>query len=182
MFPHLKMIFDVSLCMCVLLLPMCAVLFLCICVCVSAGILLLWSAPTVQWSSRGRNPPVCSIEGQGQEAGVRPTLGQTVRGSETPEAQRPKTIRSDYSGWLEVEWMDRWMADPWKTPVFSFINLFVILHQGKKGVGDASGDAEQKKFDGTGYDSDLVDSLERDIVSRNPNVHWYGSIQYADLT
>uniref|UniRef100_A0A147A8A7 Katanin p60 ATPase-containing subunit A1 n=1 Tax=Fundulus heteroclitus TaxID=8078 RepID=A0A147A8A7_FUNHE len=37
---------------------------------------------------------------------------------------------------------------------------------------DASGDGEQKKFDGTGYDSDLVDSLERDIVSRNPNVHW----------
>ncbi|XP_038158350.1 katanin p60 ATPase-containing subunit A-like 1 isoform X2 [Cyprinodon tularosa] len=33
-------------------------------------------------------------------------------------------------------------------------------------------DAEQKKFDSTGYDSDLVDSLERDIVSRNPNVHW----------
>uniref|UniRef100_A0A7N6AM31 Katanin p60 ATPase-containing subunit A1 n=1 Tax=Anabas testudineus TaxID=64144 RepID=A0A7N6AM31_ANATE len=45
------------------------------------------------------------------------------------------------------------------------------LH-GKKGVGDAQGDVEQKKFDGTGYDSDLVDSLERDIVSRNPNVHW----------
>lgn len=39
-------------------------------------------------------------------------------------------------------------------------------------LGDAQGDTEQKKFDGTGYDSDLVDSLERDIVSRNPNVHW----------
>uniref|UniRef100_A0AAQ4RMR0 Katanin catalytic subunit A1 n=1 Tax=Gasterosteus aculeatus aculeatus TaxID=481459 RepID=A0AAQ4RMR0_GASAC len=33
-------------------------------------------------------------------------------------------------------------------------------------------DGDQKRFDGTGYDSDLVDSLERDIVSRNPNVHW----------
>lgn len=43
-------------------------------------------------------------------------------------------------------------------------------------AGDCPGDVEQKKFDGTGYDSDLVDSLERDIVSRNPNVHWYGSI------
>ncbi|CAG5865808.1 unnamed protein product [Menidia menidia] len=42
--------------------------------------------------------------------------------------------------------------------------------KGKKG--DAQGDVEQKKFDSTGYDSDLVDSLERDIVSRNPNVHW----------
>uniref|UniRef100_A0A8C9Y309 Katanin p60 subunit A-like 1 n=1 Tax=Sander lucioperca TaxID=283035 RepID=A0A8C9Y309_SANLU len=42
--------------------------------------------------------------------------------------------------------------------------------KGKKGGGE--GDVEQRKFDGTGYDSDLVDSLERDIVSRNPNVHW----------
>uniref|UniRef100_A0A673CPH9 Katanin catalytic subunit A1 n=1 Tax=Sphaeramia orbicularis TaxID=375764 RepID=A0A673CPH9_9TELE len=44
--------------------------------------------------------------------------------------------------------------------------------QTKKGSGETPGDVEQKKFDGTGYDSDLVDSLERDIVSRNPNVHW----------
>uniref|UniRef100_A0A8C6SBH9 Katanin catalytic subunit A1 n=1 Tax=Neogobius melanostomus TaxID=47308 RepID=A0A8C6SBH9_9GOBI len=41
----------------------------------------------------------------------------------------------------------------------------------KKVPGEPQGDVE-KKFDGTGYDSDLVDSLERDIVSRNPNVHW----------
>uniref|UniRef100_A0A8C5H4J7 Katanin p60 ATPase-containing subunit A-like 1 n=1 Tax=Gouania willdenowi TaxID=441366 RepID=A0A8C5H4J7_GOUWI len=43
---------------------------------------------------------------------------------------------------------------------------------GKKGGGEQQGDVEQKKFDGTGYDNDLVDSLERDIVSRNPNIHW----------
>lgn len=54
--------------------------------------------------------------------------------------------------------------------------FFFYLHQGKKGAGEVAGDVEQKKFDSTGYDSDLVDSLERDIVSRNPNVHWYGSI------
>lgn len=57
----------------------------------------------------------------------------------------------------------------------SLLSIF-CTHQGKKGAGDAQGDVEQKKFDGTGYDSDLVDSLERDIVSRNPNVHWYGSV------
>uniref|UniRef100_A0A8C5H4N8 Katanin p60 ATPase-containing subunit A1 n=1 Tax=Gouania willdenowi TaxID=441366 RepID=A0A8C5H4N8_GOUWI len=50
-------------------------------------------------------------------------------------------------------------------------NSFFIL-QGKKGGGEQQGDVEQKKFDGTGYDNDLVDSLERDIVSRNPNIHW----------
>ncbi|XP_068609862.1 katanin p60 ATPase-containing subunit A1 [Brachionichthys hirsutus] len=31
---------------------------------------------------------------------------------------------------------------------------------------------EVKKFDGTGYDKDLVDALERDIISQNPNVKW----------
>lgn len=61
----------------------------------------------------------------------------------------------------------------------SFYSSF-FLHQGKKGVGETAGDVEQKKFDGTGYDSDLVDSLERDIVSRNLNIHWYGSI-YKDF-
>uniref|UniRef100_A0A8B9HMU6 Katanin p60 ATPase-containing subunit A1 n=1 Tax=Astyanax mexicanus TaxID=7994 RepID=A0A8B9HMU6_ASTMX len=41
-------------------------------------------------------------------------------------------------------------------------------YRAQEGVGDG----EQKKFVGTGYDSDLVDALERDIVSRNPNIHW----------
>uniref|UniRef100_H2YHY0 Katanin p60 ATPase-containing subunit A1 n=1 Tax=Ciona savignyi TaxID=51511 RepID=H2YHY0_CIOSA len=31
---------------------------------------------------------------------------------------------------------------------------------------------DEKRFDPTGYDKDLVESLERDIVQRNPNVHW----------
>uniref|UniRef100_A0A4W3HPE9 Katanin p60 subunit A-like 1 n=1 Tax=Callorhinchus milii TaxID=7868 RepID=A0A4W3HPE9_CALMI len=43
--------------------------------------------------------------------------------------------------------------------------------KGKKNLHDG-GDVDVKKFDGTGYDKDLVDVLERDIISRNPNVHW----------
>ncbi|XP_061668510.1 katanin p60 ATPase-containing subunit A1 isoform X2 [Syngnathoides biaculeatus] len=31
---------------------------------------------------------------------------------------------------------------------------------------------ELKKFDGTGYDKDLVEALERDIISQNPNIKW----------
>ncbi|KAM6991821.1 katanin p60 ATPase-containing subunit A1 isoform 2-T2 [Tautogolabrus adspersus] len=31
---------------------------------------------------------------------------------------------------------------------------------------------EVKKFDGTGYDKDLIDALDRDIISQNPNVKW----------
>lgn len=31
---------------------------------------------------------------------------------------------------------------------------------------------ELKKNDWTGYDKDLVEALERDIISQNPNVKW----------
>ncbi|XP_038048023.1 katanin p60 ATPase-containing subunit A1-like isoform X1 [Patiria miniata] len=40
---------------------------------------------------------------------------------------------------------------------------------------DAKGSPEEgdeKKFDPSGYDKDLVENLERDIVQKNPNVHW----------
>lgn len=33
-------------------------------------------------------------------------------------------------------------------------------------------ESEPKKFDSTGYDKDLVEALERDIISQNPNVRW----------
>uniref|UniRef100_A0A8C7VIC1 Katanin p60 ATPase-containing subunit A1 n=1 Tax=Oncorhynchus mykiss TaxID=8022 RepID=A0A8C7VIC1_ONCMY len=31
---------------------------------------------------------------------------------------------------------------------------------------------EVKRFDGQGYDKDLIEALERDIISQNPNVKW----------
>ncbi|KAI9563319.1 hypothetical protein GHT06_010777 [Daphnia sinensis] len=31
---------------------------------------------------------------------------------------------------------------------------------------------QERRFDGSGYDKDLVDMLERDIVQKDPNVHW----------
>lgn len=39
------------------------------------------------------------------------------------------------------------------------------------GKGEGDGDGE-KRFDGSGYDKDLVEALERDILQKNPNVHW----------
>ena len=33
-------------------------------------------------------------------------------------------------------------------------------------------EGDEKRFDPSGYDKDLVESLERDIVQKNPNVHW----------
>uniref|UniRef100_UPI00398F3FA3 katanin p60 ATPase-containing subunit A-like 1 n=1 Tax=Pristiophorus japonicus TaxID=55135 RepID=UPI00398F3FA3 len=44
--------------------------------------------------------------------------------------------------------------------------------KGRRNLQESAGVADGKKFDGTGYDKDLVDVLERDIISRNPNVHW----------
>lgn len=48
--------------------------------------------------------------------------------------------------------------------------------KGKKGAkGDESSKEEkeeERKFDGSGYDRDLVEMLERDILQRNPNIHW----------
>ncbi|CAM1295565.1 KATNA1 (predicted) [Pycnogonum litorale] len=48
---------------------------------------------------------------------------------------------------------------------------------GKKEAKKDSGNSgkkedEVKRFDGTGYDNDLVEMLERDIVQKNPNIHW----------
>uniref|UniRef100_A0A3Q3WVV4 Katanin p60 ATPase-containing subunit A1 n=1 Tax=Mola mola TaxID=94237 RepID=A0A3Q3WVV4_MOLML len=41
----------------------------------------------------------------------------------------------------------------------------------KENKGDVQ-EKEVKKFDGTGYDKDLVEALERDIISQNPNIKW----------
>ncbi|KAF3825907.1 hypothetical protein GH733_006734, partial [Mirounga leonina] len=43
---------------------------------------------------------------------------------------------------------------------------------GRKNMQDGASDGEIPKFDGAGYDKDLVEALERDIVSRNPSIHW----------
>uniref|UniRef100_F7INS9 Multifunctional fusion protein n=1 Tax=Callithrix jacchus TaxID=9483 RepID=F7INS9_CALJA len=44
--------------------------------------------------------------------------------------------------------------------------------KGRKNMQDGANDGEIPKFDGAGYDKDLVEALERDIVSRNPSIHW----------
>lgn len=48
---------------------------------------------------------------------------------------------------------------------------------GKKGEKDKEEkkekpEDEEKKFDGEGYDRELLDMLERDIVQKNPNIRW----------
>lgn len=51
------------------------------------------------------------------------------------------------------------------------MSLYDFHFQGKKTPQEV-GDGEIPKFDGAGYDKDLVEALERDIVSRNPSIHW----------
>uniref|UniRef100_A0A2K5ZER5 Katanin catalytic subunit A1 n=1 Tax=Mandrillus leucophaeus TaxID=9568 RepID=A0A2K5ZER5_MANLE len=50
--------------------------------------------------------------------------------------------------------------------------FFYTSPQGRKNMQDGASDGEMPKFDGAGYDKDLVEALERDIVSRNPSIHW----------
>ena len=48
------------------------------------------------------------------------------------------------------------------------------MHKGgdkNKGGGEDEEPAE-KRFDGSGYDRDLVEMLERDIVQKNPGIRW----------
>ncbi|XP_077206252.1 katanin p60 ATPase-containing subunit A1 isoform X1 [Paroedura picta] len=50
-----------------------------------------------------------------------------------------------------------------------------LQNKGKEEKSKSSSDIsepEPKKFDSTGYDKDLVEALERDIISQNPNVRW----------
>lgn len=39
----------------------------------------------------------------------------------------------------------------------------------------------EKKFDSSGNDKDLVEGLERDILQRNPNVRWYIFINFCSI-
>ena len=59
----------------------------------------------------------------------------------------------------------------------------VPLWQGGGGGKGGGGEGEEEpvshdekpvksRFNPSGYDKDLVESLERDIVQTNPNVHW----------
>ena len=49
-----------------------------------------------------------------------------------------------------------------------FVYMFVCFQD----EGKAEGGNDEKRFDPSGYDKDLVEGLERDILQRNPNVHW----------
>merc|ERR1719259_224625 len=42
----------------------------------------------------------------------------------------------------------------------------------RKGPAKPRDAPEEKKFDAAGYDKDLVEALERDIVQKDPNIHW----------
>uniref|UniRef100_A0A8C4FCU7 Katanin p60 ATPase-containing subunit A1 n=1 Tax=Dicentrarchus labrax TaxID=13489 RepID=A0A8C4FCU7_DICLA len=72
---------------------------------------------------------------------------------------RPVHMEQRYCSWL--------FTYNFVFSAFSFTCL-VSAFQNKADVQEK----EVKKFDGTGYDKDLVEALERDIISQNPNVKW----------
>lgn len=54
--------------------------------------------------------------------------------------------------------------------------FFLLQHGGGGADGEEPVSHDDKpvksRFDPAGYDKDLVEALERDIVQTNPNVHW----------
>ena len=55
----------------------------------------------------------------------------------------------------------------------SYLNS--LIQNGDDGGNENSGTGgadEDKKFEGSLFDSDLIDLLERDIVQKNPDTHW----------
>lgn len=56
------------------------------------------------------------------------------------------------------------------------VDLPQLPPQGQGDAGQGVEDHDEKPvksaFDPTGYDKDLVEALERDIVQKNPNVKW----------
>ncbi|XP_011823235.1 PREDICTED: katanin p60 ATPase-containing subunit A-like 1, partial [Mandrillus leucophaeus] len=72
-------------------------------------------------------------------------------------------FHSDHLGAHQnIEWQDKLLTS----------TFFYTSPQGRKNMQDGASDGEMPKFDGAGYDKDLVEALERDIVSRNPSIHW----------
>ncbi|XP_017739135.1 PREDICTED: katanin p60 ATPase-containing subunit A1 [Rhinopithecus bieti] len=51
-------------------------------------------------------------------------------------------------------------------------DIFRSIDEGQNKSPAAVTEPETNKFDSTGYDKDLVEALERDIISQNPNVRW----------
>lgn len=45
-------------------------------------------------------------------------------------------------------------------------------HDSLQADDDDEGDEEDRRYDGSGMDRDLIDMLERDIVQKDPNIHW----------
>ena len=38
--------------------------------------------------------------------------------------------------------------------------------------GEDCDDPDERRFDGSGIDKDLIETLERDIMQKDPNIHW----------
>uniref|UniRef100_A0A3P8WJE2 Katanin p60 ATPase-containing subunit A1 n=1 Tax=Cynoglossus semilaevis TaxID=244447 RepID=A0A3P8WJE2_CYNSE len=55
--------------------------------------------------------------------------------------------------------------------VVLFFNVFVAPQNRLNNKAETQ-EKDIKRFDGTGYDKDLVEALERDIITQNPNIKW----------
>uniref|UniRef100_UPI00358EEF25 katanin p60 ATPase-containing subunit A1-like isoform X2 n=1 Tax=Myxine glutinosa TaxID=7769 RepID=UPI00358EEF25 len=116
----------------------------------------VWPAPTPTESRPSPNAIRAAV-GEVRNAGRREAKGQRRDGFPKP-ASRPSPQGK----------LDRLKAGAVRENKFKGKDAD---NKSKRG-GAEQPNEEVRRFDGSGYDKDLVEVLERDIVSRNPNIRW----------
>uniref|UniRef100_A0A8C7GRP9 Katanin p60 ATPase-containing subunit A1 n=1 Tax=Oncorhynchus kisutch TaxID=8019 RepID=A0A8C7GRP9_ONCKI len=79
---------------------------------------------------------------------------------------KPPSNQDDINDIWPVQVERRYSMDSFHTDFYS--SVYIFRDPNKAEVSEK----EVKRFDGQGYDKDLIEALERDIISQNPNVKW----------
>lgn len=115
-----------------------------------------------------------STVAKGSQRSTPPAASRAAKGKSTTTARGvPSAIESRLTQKKEAGKASR-QADGSATDTL----LVAKPDGGSENADDASGGAgaaeepEEKKFVGLGYDKDLVDAIERDILQRHPDVKW----------
>lgn len=119
----------------------------------------VWEPPTVADTRSG--PAVRPVRGPRKSDANPPARGGAARNAKPTTASRKGTGKEGRTKAGKVDYKN--------------VDDRPVKKNNKKEENDGGGDGEEggmPKFDGAGYDTDLVEMLERDIVQKDPNIHW----------